>query len=266
LADKYHHQYISQNFHQKTITKTQAVRFYLTVKNTGSVSWTQDRVHLAAVDTQGREGRIPSLFREDLENHHPSGWVAPNKVKMKEKTVAPGQYAHFEFWMTPGPNHPSMTTKEYFRLEADDITQLEWYGIYWQLTIVDPPPAYSHQYISQNPYPTLRPGQSYQFRLTVKNTGTATWRQGIVNLGTDRPRDRIPGFVREGDGPSGWISPNRIKMQEQTVAPGQYAHFVFWMRVPADKPPGTYREYFRLVADGITWLEDYGIYWDITVE
>ena len=37
------------------------------------------------------------------------------------------------------------------------------------------------------------------------------------------------------------------------------------MRVPEGKTPGTYREYFRAVADGVTWMEDYGIYWDVLV-
>jgi hypothetical protein len=29
--------------------------------------------------------------------------------------------------------------------------------------------------------------------------------------------------------------------------------------------PGNYKEYFQLVADGITWMEDYGIYWEVKV-
>jgi hypothetical protein len=30
-------------------------------------------------------------------------------------------------------------------------------------------------------------------------------------------------------------------------------------------PAGTYNEYFQLVADRIGWMEDYGIYWGVTV-
>ncbi|MCL5794919.1 MAG: hypothetical protein M1338_00975, partial [Patescibacteria group bacterium] len=65
--------------------------------------------------------------------------------------------------------------------------------------------------------------------------------------------------------PSGWTGPNRILMQEESVAPGGIATFSFWMSAPADKPSGTYKEYFRVVADGVGWLEDYGIFWDVTV-
>jgi len=28
---------------------------------------------------------------------------------------------------------------------------------------------------------------------------------------------------------------------------------------------GTYREYFQLVADGVGWMTDYGIYWAVRV-
>lgn len=124
--------------------------------------------------------------------------------------------------------------------------------------------TYHHSYVSQNAYPTLSPGQSYTFTLTVQNTGTATWTQGVVHLGTDKPADRVP-FYTEGS--TGWTGTNgnRIAMQQASVAPGAQATYNFDISIPANTAPGTYREYFRLVADGIQWMEDYGIYWDITV-
>ncbi len=123
--------------------------------------------------------------------------------------------------------------------------------------------TYSHIYGYQNAYPTLAPGEAYNFVVRFKNTGTATWTKGVVNLGTDRSRDHIPRFTREGDGPSGWTSPNRVTMQEATVAPGEYATYSFWMRND-NVSPGSYDEYFRLVADGILWMEDLGVKWTIT--
>ncbi len=47
--------------------------------------------------------------------------------------------------------------------------------------------------------------------------------------------------------------------------PGGNATFVFWYSVTADHACGTFREYFRPVADGVTWMEDYGVYWDVNV-
>ncbi len=129
-------------------------------------------------------------------------------------------------------------------------------------------PSYSHQFISQNSYPNLGPGDAYNFTVTVKNSGTATWTKGVVNLATSRSRDRVPRFVREGTAGesviSGWISPNRIQFRETSVSPGQTATYSFWMRND-NVSPGTYSEYFQLVADGVEWMEDYGIYWDVHV-
>lgn len=129
--------------------------------------------------------------------------------------------------------------------------------------------TYLAEFVSQNAYPRLMAGQSYKFVLTVKNIGTATWENDVVHLGTDRPRDRIPSFIREdipGKNPSGWIKDNRIIMQEDSVAPGENATFEFWYTVPQTLPDGVYREYFNLVADGITWLNDLGIFWEVTVD
>lgn len=123
--------------------------------------------------------------------------------------------------------------------------------------------SYRYDFVSQNAYPNLAPGESYNFVLRLKNTGSTTWDQSIVHLATDRGRDRVPFFAREGGSPSGWVSPNRIKMQESSVAPGGIATFSFWMRNDTASP-GMYREYFRPVADGAGWMDDLGIYWDVT--
>ena len=163
----------------------------------------------------------------------------------------------------------SGTYREYFRLVADGITWMEDYGIYWDVRVRSAQETianqYKHSWVSQNGFPTIARGGSYNFQVTVANTSAVTWQQNRVNLATSRGQDRISSFIREGDGSSGWISPNRIQMQESSVAPGQNATFSFWMKAPSNMSPGTYREYFRLVADGITWMEDYGIYWDVRV-
>jgi hypothetical protein len=143
--------------------------------------------------------------------------------------------------------------------------------------------SYLAEFVSQNTYPRLASGWSYKFSITVKNAGTTPWSPAVVHLGTDRDRDRIPGFIREdivGGNPSGWLSANRIRMftDEITGLPegdinlnglidaNETATFEFWLSVPATKADGVYKEYFSLVADGITWFNDLGIYWDVTVD
>ncbi|MCX6809221.1 MAG: hypothetical protein NTZ65_00470, partial [Candidatus Berkelbacteria bacterium] len=105
---------------------------------------------------------------------------------------------------------------------------------------------YSYRFINEtNPYTTLAQGASAQYSVAVLNTGTATWQKGTVNLGTDRGQDRIPEFTREGNGSSGWLAPQRVYLQEDSVAPGGTGHFTFWMKND-NVSPGTHREYFRL--------------------
>lgn len=129
------------------------------------------------------------------------------------------------------------------------------------------PGDYHAAFVGQNAYPTRQPGQCYRFEIQFRNTGTATWHRGVVNLGTDRPLDRVPGFLREdcNGRSSGWVSPNRIPLQENAVSPGGIGTFVFSYTITPDHAAGTFREYFRPVADGITWMEDCGCYWDVTV-
>lgn len=137
-----------------------------------------------------------------------------------------------------------------------------------QYTYSRRPEDYRSAWITQNAYPTLQRGESYRFSIQFRNVGSATWHRGVVNLGTDRSRDRIPGFIREDrrtGQPSGWISGNRVALQEVSVPPGGIGTFVFWYTVPHDHASGTFREYFRPVADGITWMDDCGCHWDVTV-
>lgn len=252
----YVHTYVSQNAYP-SLAPGDSYNFVLTVKNSGSITWTSDIVHLAT--DRGRD-RIPEFARE---GGTPSGWIAPNRVIMQESSVAPGATATFSFWMK-NPGLAPGTYRQYFRLVADGVQWMEDYGIYWDVKSITTADKYHESFVSQNAYPTLGPNDAYNFTLTVQNTGTATWQRGVVNLATDRNRDRITQFVREGGSPSGWIGPNRITMQESSVAPGATATYSFWMKNPS-LTPGTYREYFRLVADNIGWMEDNGIYWDVKV-
>jgi len=119
--------------------------------------------------------------------------------------------------------------------------------------------AYHASFISQSNYISLTPGGSATLWLELRNSGSATWDQNIVHLGTSRPQDRPSVFYT----PSNWLGNNRIKMDQQSVAPGGVARFTFTITAPST--PGVYKEYFRPVADSITWMEDFGIYWQITV-
>lgn len=112
---------------------------------------------------------------------------------------------------------------------------------------------YSAEWVAQSEKVSLKSGDTGQVWVEMKNTGTATWLNSgsnAIKLGTVRKRDR--GSVLYS---SSWLSNNRLATMQQTqVLPGEVAHFDFTVTAGAGK--GTIKEYFGLVAEGITWLPE----------
>lgn len=273
-ANDYHAQYISQNGNP-TLKPGESYKFDLKLKNSGKTTWKKDKVFLG---TDRDQDRIPIFIREDLANKNPSGWASDNRIAMQEPQARPGETATFSFYYTAPKNLESGNYKEYFRPVAEGITWMEDYGIYWEIKTPSKydilkastnPSDYHAQYVSQNVYPTVQAGKSFKLEVKFKNIGTATWYKDIVRLGTSHPHDWIPSFIREdkiNNNPSGWVSPNRVGMQEDKVKPGETATFSFWQTVPAGTSAKIYRGYYQPIADDITWMEDFGVYWDVIVK
>lgn len=150
--------------------------------------------------------------------------------------------------------------------------------------------AYDYELISQSSYPSvLNPGEITNVWIEVKNTGTSTWwnyqdpayAYHPVRLGTgskygatDQQQDYASEFYlgqAECGGtaecvgaPSGWLSLNRpVNASPNVIKPGWHARFQFFIKAPTT--PGTYKAYFTPVIEGITWMKDIGIYWEIRV-
>ncbi len=118
---------------------------------------------------------------------------------------------------------------------------------------------YQAQWLGQSDYKTLVPGQEEAVWVEFKNTGQADWlKKGntAVHLGTARDNDRNSGFF-EGDT---WLSKNRIEMKQDVVHPGETARFEFMIKAPSTD--GLYKEYFGLVVENVTWMNDLGVYWE----
>lgn len=115
----------------------------------------------------------------------------------------------------------------------------------------------------QSADPVLAPGQTATLVVALRNTGYRGWYRGVAGqearLGTNRPTD-----VTRYDLASGWLYPSRpASTTTAYVAPGQIGWFSFTVRAPS--APGNYRLDLRGVIDGVTWLEDQGIYFNIYV-
>jgi hypothetical protein len=145
-----------------------------------------------------------------------------------------------------------------------------------------PPPAsvpqgihyYHASWYGQSGYMTLCPGDTAAATVAIFNSGEFGWVSGraahTAYLGTTNPS---PGHdqpsILGGDGTlgspnTGWPRYNRMAVQPADyVGPGQIAWFQFTVKAP--QTPGTYRLHVRPMIEGLLWMQDLGIYWQITV-
>ena len=135
--------------------------------------------------------------------------------------------------------------------------------------LVPPAPAlppdsgYHASWNAQSADPTLNAGALTKLVLALKNTGSRGWyNEGAdkqVLLATNDPQD-----ADRSDLAGDWLSGNRLtSTTTEYVAPGEIGWFEFTVRAPAT--PGDYRLAVRGVVEGVTWLEDDGIFFTIHV-
>jgi hypothetical protein len=99
--------------------------------------------------------------------------------------------------------------------------------------------------------------------IKIKNTGNLTWTKNSTNtvrFGTIRPLERRSVFCD-----ATWLSCSRpAAMVEDTVAPDGIATFEFWLQTPMQG--GSYNEYFGPVVEGVQWMRDIGLFYNINVQ
>lgn len=109
-------------------------------------------------------------------------------------------------------------------------------------------------------------GQKAYIGFVAKNTGDTTWSNtnNPVDAGASSPQDRNSPFCDTSDSPA-WLGCSRpARMLEVSVAPGQTGTFEFWYKAPMTA--GTYDEHFNLVAEGLKWMIDPGLYFHTVVK
>ncbi len=131
-------------------------------------------------------------------------------------------------------------------------------------------PLYSAEVTEVRINENINQGEEFRVEVYVENTGNVTWYgmgsgcldKTMVNLGTTYEQDRASTFFAEG-AETGWVGNNRVKMVEDVVEPGETATFAFTSVAP--EKDTIYREHFGLVAEKVTWLEDFEVAVDIAV-
>jgi len=221
-------------------------------QNTGSVPWqvgTSDRqVNLGVSNDSLAFSRLGMA----------SGWLSPNRLATtQEPSVPPGAVGTFRFDVrapaTPGSYRIGL------RLVVDGVAWLDDQGVY---LVVTSDFGFHSAWTSQTPWPTLRPGESGVISLSFQNSGSRIWLRGVagqqVTLGV------VDDDTSWASSAVAWPSTNRPAIQnEAVVPPGGAATFTFQLRAPVTVGASDLR--LRLVVDGVTWLEDQGVFLRVTV-
>ncbi len=231
-------------------------RLWVRLKNTGRTAW------IRGSQSEARLG----VARDSTEFYDlgmTEGWSMPNRPAVQtEQHVEPGESATFEFTVK---GVRSGVFRLPLRPVIDGVTWMDDEGIYFDIAVDAsraPAGAFRSKWVAQSAYPSVAVGESTRLWVRLKNIGHSAWIRG------DRSEARL-GVVGDSDEfhrrgmADGWALPNRPAVQnEARVEPGQAATFEFSVK---GVNPGMFRLSLRPVVDGVSWMEDEGIYFDITV-
>jgi hypothetical protein len=253
------------------------VEVSIRLRNNGAETWQNTGSYKTVLGTNKNRNRT-SIFYE------PSSWIARNRPgtfskkidpgtgqEVNATTVPPGQVAVFTFKLRipdllSGGELSSKLYKEYFQPVQDGRL---WFpndiGLYQAITVEKH--SYKWQQMSQGIYTnatmstpapsTLATNTRYYVRLSLKNTGNATWNQRTFRLATAHPSNRSSEIYD-----TSWLARNRPgALKQATVAPGATGTIEFWIKTAPE--PTARREYFVPVVENITWLQDIGLHWII---
>ena len=219
------------------------------MRNSSEVEWKNTGVNAVKIGTVNPFDRSSDLQHQT--------WLSSNRIIVATNNTPIGETAEFTFQIK-APNKIGHY-QESFQLVSEGMAWIP--GTKFVLDVTVDPAIYELQWVNQSPSPVLTPGGEETVWVELKNTGNVVWKnigETAVKLGTSRNLDRISDFYSPT-----WLSQNRVTSAEKEIAPGETGRFSVVVKAP-DKID-TYKEYFRLVAENVTWFSDLGIYWEITV-
>lgn len=198
-------------------------------------------------------------------------WITCNRpTSLIESSVPPGQVGTFEFWVK-APDAPGIY-REYYNPLSEWNTWMNDIGFYiqpkvwaksWSWAIADSKVYTDASKATQLPAGfDLNGGQTAFISIKAKNTGNQVWTNtgnNPIRAGVAKPRDANSWFCD-----ASWVNCHRpATLKESSVAPGQTGTFEFLIKAP--NAPGTYKEYFNPLSEWNTWMNNPGLYYQITV-
>jgi N-acetyl-anhydromuramyl-L-alanine amidase AmpD len=137
-----------------------------------------------------------------------------------------------------------------------------WPHFMWLLSLCAPPNASTVHaaFVSQTPYPELAPDETGTVSIVLRNTGGTAWRKGTPQEARLAIAGNDPKLAFLADG---WVAPDRPAVQaEDMVPPGATATFTFAVKGMLS---GTFRLPLRGVVDGGAWMDDLGLFAQVSV-
>lgn len=230
-----------------TMTVNQVLPASITMKNVGKATW-DENTRLGTTQPRDRESPFSG-----------PDWLAPNRAAgvAPGTTVPPGQDYPFTFsWHAPST--PGVYD-EFFSLVQEGV---HWFGdpgqggpadnvIEAKIEVVEA--EYHGEIVAQSfPKPAdsavdMKPGDTLEGWVDLKNVGTATWKAGETKL-APTPRDMTSPIAA-----ASWLSDTRVSTLDADVPPGSTGHFK--LPITANKE-GDFTQTFGLVEEDITWFAD----------
>ena len=251
-AATYHSAFLDQS-QFPSLAPGQTAQLTVHFRNTGTATWTKGV--FASQANLGINGDNQTFAALGMS----VGWPTADRPAIQsEASVPPGGTGTFTFTIR-APQAPGTYTIP-LRPVIDGRAWMEDQGVYLLVTTVN---GYHSRWVSQSAYPTLKPGAvSGPLTITFRNTGALAWVRGT--LGTEARLGVNLDDTMWAALSVGWPYTTRPAVQTETsVAPGATGSFTFQVRAPTT--PGVYAIHLRPVIDGVTWMEDEGVFLYVTV-
>lgn len=247
----------------QSLAAGQQATLWVDVKNVGTKNWDSSSA-IKLVTSDNRD----SVFYSNGD------WVDKKTPGTPDSSnINSGSTGRISFLITAPNNAGQYKEKFVIKSDSKNIEGGDLLNVEWNITVGDgggqlvntttEPKvystkinAYTFSIVNQSAYITLNPGETKSVSLTIKNTGITNWYKDVFRLATIN--DKESAFAN-----SSWLSKNRIVMTADKVAPGENATFNFTVTAPSTY--GLTKEKFGLVAEGIGWTPDIGIFWNFTV-
>ncbi len=230
------------------------VKLYATVDvlNTGNRAWDQSTAKLGTANAKNRSSGF-----YDTES-----WQSESRAaSMTQASIAPNQTATFSFALkAPGVDG---TYGESFQVVIEGVSWVQGAQFTETVTVSNPYNAkitsiesFGDEARTQRMGGLTKTGSTIFWRVRAQNTGTSTWSNSTVRIGTTTPLNRTSDVSE-----SSWFSANRpARLSEGSVAPGSTGTFIY---ATTSDVTGRFIENFSLVAEGHSWMPGSGYMSDI---